>query len=141
MSKDSGLSGKNQILASIVSQTEGERNDTGGIVVPSRGTTRILVRMLIPQDYKERTEDLDQTFTGSVALLKLTTTTGKARTFRIATSSFWGDDLVTWPEESKYPFYNTHSKNAEKGYDLRNRLRSGRKPQKRIDKFAKSAQK
>ena len=106
---DDGFSGKDDKIVSII--------------VPPHGTTRIIVQLLLPMNYKLALSEINKHYSEAVALLKMTPLNGKPCGFRICTTSFAGKNLVVWPERCKFPIFNEYCLN-ERG------IRAGFHPQK-----------
>ncbi len=93
------------------------------IIVPPHGTTRIMIQLLLPMDYKIAVSQVNKDYSEAVALLRITAMNGRPREFRICTTSFAGKNLVVWPERCKFPIFNEYSLNERE-------IRAGFHPQK-----------
>lgn len=98
--------------------------DTPSISVPAHSITRLRLIMPLGIDFAKAQEEIWDYYEGAVLLLRLETIEGKAREFRVCTSSFAGSDRVVWPQRCRYPIFN-HLPTNEDG------RKAGRRPQKR----------
>jgi len=92
------------------------------ITVPAHGTVNVRVRLPIGGTFESAEASVQDTYAGTVPLLKTKTIDDKSRDFRISRSSVVGLNLVSWRDGFKYPIYSHYSLN-EDGRE------AGKKPQ------------